>query len=194
MEGQRRLARRAECCKSRSELAKNQGTLVRFGERPSPSQCHDSVAHETTDDSVALPSSNRGGSTGSAAGGSAVAKRPGLISLLLLSAWCGLVAGLLEVGTIVLRKQTVRPESSLRDEPPLRLADPGDEPRRFPGAGIVRVDRRLGLAATRSLAACAASCARSRSLPMFLIAFPRIYTSGLAGRGAGGRRTARSAS
>ena len=27
------------------------------------------------------------------------------ISLLLVSAWCGLVAGLLEVGTIVLRKQ-----------------------------------------------------------------------------------------
>src|SRR5580704_17301930 len=31
-------------------------------------------------------------------------KRTGLISLLLLSAWCGLVAGLLEVATIVLRK------------------------------------------------------------------------------------------
>ncbi len=31
--------------------------------------------------------------------------RLGFISLLLLSAWCGLVAGLLEVGTIVLRKQ-----------------------------------------------------------------------------------------
>jgi arylsulfatase A-like enzyme len=35
-----------------------------------------------------------------------VAKRPGLMSLLLLSAWCGLVAGLLEVGTIVIRKET----------------------------------------------------------------------------------------
>ena len=35
--------------------------------------------------------------------------RLGFLSLLLLSAWCGLVAGLLEVGTIVLRKHTVDP-------------------------------------------------------------------------------------
>ena len=32
------------------------------------------------------------------------------VSLLLLSAWCGLVAGLLEVGTIVLRKQVLDPD------------------------------------------------------------------------------------
>ena len=36
-----------------------------------------------------------------------VAKRPGLMSLLLLSAWCGIAAGLLEVGTIVIRKEAV---------------------------------------------------------------------------------------
>ena len=34
----------------------------------------------------------------------------GLFSLLLLSAWCGLVAGLLEVGTILLRKQFFDPD------------------------------------------------------------------------------------
>jgi arylsulfatase A-like enzyme len=34
-----------------------------------------------------------------------IISRPGFISLLLLSAWCGLVAGLLEAGAIVLRKQ-----------------------------------------------------------------------------------------
>jgi arylsulfatase A-like enzyme len=34
-----------------------------------------------------------------------VAKQPALMSILLLSAWCGLVAGLLEVGTIVIRKE-----------------------------------------------------------------------------------------
>src|SRR6266481_6189110 len=38
-----------------------------------------------------------------------VANRLGLISLVFLSAWCGLVAGLLEVGTIVLRKQMFDP-------------------------------------------------------------------------------------
>ena len=37
------------------------------------------------------------------------ANRLGLISLLGWSAWCGLVAGLLEVGTIVLRKQVFDP-------------------------------------------------------------------------------------
>ena len=37
------------------------------------------------------------------------ANRLGLISLVFLSAWCGLVAGLLEVGTIVLRKRLFDP-------------------------------------------------------------------------------------
>jgi arylsulfatase A-like enzyme len=32
-------------------------------------------------------------------------KRPGLVALLFLSAWCGVVAGLLEVGAIVVRKE-----------------------------------------------------------------------------------------
>ena len=36
--------------------------------------------------------------------------RPGFLSLLLLSAWCGLVAGLLEVGTIIVRKQVFDPD------------------------------------------------------------------------------------
>jgi arylsulfatase A-like enzyme len=38
-----------------------------------------------------------------------MANRPGPISFLCLSAWCGLVAGLLEVGTLVLRKQVFDP-------------------------------------------------------------------------------------
>ncbi len=32
------------------------------------------------------------------------ARPPGLLTLLVLSAWCGLVAGLLEVGTILLHR------------------------------------------------------------------------------------------
>src|ERR1700678_2630805 len=35
------------------------------------------------------------------------ADRPGLLPFLLLSIWCGLVSGLLEVGITVARKQTV---------------------------------------------------------------------------------------
>jgi hypothetical protein len=46
--------------------------------------------------------------TGSATPGVAVS-RLGLTSLLVLSAWCGLVAGSLEVSTIVFRKQVFDP-------------------------------------------------------------------------------------
>src|SRR4051794_29027305 len=35
--------------------------------------------------------------------------RPGPLSLLVLSAWCGLVSGLLEVGVVLLRKQVLEP-------------------------------------------------------------------------------------
>jgi arylsulfatase A-like enzyme len=38
------------------------------------------------------------------------ANRPRLMSLLVLSAWCGLVAGLLEVGAVVIRKQVFDPD------------------------------------------------------------------------------------
>ena len=37
-------------------------------------------------------------------------RRLGIISILVLSAWCGLIAGLLEVATIVLRKHMVDPD------------------------------------------------------------------------------------
>ena len=51
----------------------------------------------------------KAGTVGSSTADLAV-NRLGFISLLLLSAWCGLVAGLLEVGTIVLRKQMFDPD------------------------------------------------------------------------------------
>ena len=51
---------------------------------------------------------NELGTTGSSPA-DLLANRLGLIALLFLSGWCGLVAGLLEVGTIVISKQTVDP-------------------------------------------------------------------------------------
>jgi hypothetical protein len=36
-------------------------------------------------------------------------KRPGFVAMVFLAMWCGLVAGLLEVGTIVISKQTYNP-------------------------------------------------------------------------------------
>jgi arylsulfatase A-like enzyme len=47
---------------------------------------------------------------GSLIPGQANERRLGIVSILVLSAWCGLVAGLLEVGTIVLRKQVLDPD------------------------------------------------------------------------------------
>ncbi len=52
-----------------------------------------------------IEDSDHAGATGSPDSGS-LSKPLGLISILLLSVWCGLVAGLLEVGTIVVRKTT----------------------------------------------------------------------------------------
>ena len=62
-----------------------------------------------------------------------------LFSLLVLSAWCGLVAGLLEVGITILRKRTLDFNHLYRMSASFRLADPvdqsGDLPR--PGHGLV---------------------------------------------------------
>ena len=87
----------------------------------------------------------------------------------------------------------VRSGSTLQDEPPLRLADPGLEPLRFPGAGIVRVWRHPGLAAPRSLAVHARACARLALLTRHPGRLSADLHSGLVRRGAGGGGAARSA-
>ena len=56
-----------------------------------------------------------------------VANRIGPWSFLLLSTWCGLVAGLLEVGVTVLAQGNARPESARAGEPSFRLADPSGQ-------------------------------------------------------------------
>ncbi len=106
------------------------------------------------------------------------AKQPGLIAQLFLSAWCGLVAGLLEVGTIVLRKA---------------LFDPNQLSGMSRHFGWLIPVTNLCVFLTVGLSAWIACWAWPRSglwlcvrllcaltlLPMFLVAFPRIY--GLAG-------------
>ncbi len=79
----------------------------------------------------------------------------------------------------------VRRQSSLRDEPPFRLADPGDEPHRFPRPGIIRVGRRSGLAARRSLAP-AADPVRARLVADGLDRLSSDLYLGLAGPDPGG--------
>ena len=58
---------------------------------------------------VATADFKESGTVGSSLPGPAT-KPLGFVALLFLSAWCGLVAGLLEVGTIVLRKQAFDPD------------------------------------------------------------------------------------
>ena len=119
-------------------------------------------------------------------------RRLGLISILVLSAWCGLIAGLLEVGTIVLRKQRARSGSSLQDEPALRLADPSFERLRLSDAGTAWVWHRAGLAASRSLAG-QALLVRTCALTLRSGCFSPDLWPGLAGCDAGGGHAACSA-
>ena len=82
--------------------------------------------------------------------------RLGFFSLLFLSAWCGLVAGLLEVGTIVVRKHVFESDHLYRMSRHFVWLIPLFEPLCFRDAGIVWLGRHPGLAQPRSLALCAA--------------------------------------
>ncbi len=109
---------------------------------------------------------------------------------LLLSAWCGLVAGLLEVGTIVLRKETIDPNRlywmSRHFVWLIPLVDLGI----FLAMGCVgglaclAWPRRGPWLLARSL--CAAMI-----LPVLLVGFPRVYTAAFVAVALGDRRTAR---
>ncbi len=113
--------------------------------------------------------------TGALAAPDMAMHRQGFLSLLLLSAWCGLVAGLLEVGAILLRKQVLDPDHLYRMSrhfvwmiPLLNLAiflALG-----LVGCGLILVWPGRGRwLFVRGLAAIAV-------LPPVLVAFPRIYS------------------
>ena len=97
------------------------------------------------------------------------------VSFLLLLAWCGLVAGLLEVGTIVLRKQTLDPDRLYKMSRHFVWMIPVSNVCVFVtlgaiGYGIVLVWPRRGRwLFLRGLAAFVL-------LPSILVAFPRIYS------------------
>jgi arylsulfatase A-like enzyme len=101
--------------------------------------------------------------------------RPGLIALLLLSAWCGLVAGLLEAGTIVLRKQVFDPNPLYRMSRHFVWLIPLANLGVFLALGLIGVilvaawPRRGRWLFKRGLCAMAV-------LPPLLVGFPRIYS------------------
>ena len=68
----------------------------------------------------------------------------------------------------------VRRQSSLRDQPPLHLDDPLDQSWGFPGARLIGLRRRLAWPRVRWLFL--ASLCAITLLPVFLIAFSRVYT------------------
>ena len=75
-------------------------------------------------------------------------KRLVIIPILFWSGWCGLVAGLLEVGTIVLSKQTIDPNHLYGMSRHFVWLIPL-QPRPIPGGGVVRWNREFGLAGPR---------------------------------------------
>ena len=97
------------------------------------------------------------------------------ISLLLLSAWCGLVAGLLEVATIVVRKSLFDPDHLSRMSRHFVWLVPLSNVAVFLtlgllGCGVTLVWPRRGRwLFTRVLGALGL-------LPFLLVAFPRIYS------------------
>jgi arylsulfatase A-like enzyme len=117
---------------------------------------------------------NDAGSTGSPAP-DLVAKRPKLMSPILLPAWCGLAAGLLEVGTIVIRKEMFDPNHLYGMSRHFVWLIPVTNLCVFLVLGLfgwiagLAWPRRARWLFARILCALVL-------LPMFLIAFPRIYT------------------
>jgi len=101
--------------------------------------------------------------------------RLGFVSLLLLSAWCGLVAGLLEVGTVVVRKQVFESDQLYRMSRHFVWLIPFSNLCVFValglfGCGVILVWPSRGRwIFTRGLGAFAL-------LPFILAAFPRIYS------------------
>jgi arylsulfatase A-like enzyme len=104
-----------------------------------------------------------------------VAKRPSLMPLLLLSAWCGLAAGLMEAGTIVIRKEMFDPNHLYGMSRHFVWLIPVTNLGVFLVLGLFgwlagsAWPRRARWLFARTLCALVL-------LPMLLIAFPRIYT------------------
>jgi arylsulfatase A-like enzyme len=100
--------------------------------------------------------------------------RLGVRSLLLMSAWCGLVAGLLEVGAIVLRKQVIDPDHLYKMSRHFVWLIPVSNLcvfliLGFFGCGVILVWPRRGCWLMARIL-----CAFTL-LPTILVAFPRIY-------------------
>ena len=121
--------------------------------------------------------------------GDRASERVGRFPVLVLSAWCGLVSGLLEVGTIVLRKRTFDPNHLYEMSRHFVWLIPLHEPVPLPGAGRRLETAPLGVAPPSELAGASPVLLvdDAPAPPGRLAADPR---SGLVGRDTGDRRAA----
>ncbi len=104
------------------------------------------------------------------------AGRPGAVGWLLLSAWCGLVAGLLEVGTIVLRKETFDPNRLYWMSRHFVWLIPVVDLGIFLAMGFVGVIARVAWPRRAPWLLARVLCAAT-ILPVLLVGFPRVYTA-----------------
>ncbi len=102
------------------------------------------------------------------------ANRLGLVSLLCLSAWCGLVAGLFEVGTIVLRKQVFDPNQLYAMSRYFVWLIPVTNLCLFLALGCFGCIASLAWPRRGRWVVARLLCALT-FLPVLLVAFPRIY-------------------
>jgi arylsulfatase A-like enzyme len=102
------------------------------------------------------------------------ANRLGLVSLVCLSAWCGLVAGLLEVGTVVLRKQVFDPNRLYGMSRHFVWLIPVTNLCLFLALGCVGSIAGLAWPHRGRWIVARLLCALT-FLPVLLVAFPRIY-------------------
>jgi arylsulfatase A-like enzyme len=117
---------------------------------------------------------NEAGTVGPSTPDAAI-NRPGFISLMLLSAWCGLVAGLLEVGTIVIRKQVFESDHLYRMSRHFVWLIPLSNLCVFLALGMLGYGVIL-VSPSRGRRLFARGLGALALLPSILAAFPRIYS------------------
>ena len=114
-----------------------------------------------------------GGSTSTSPG--VAVKRPSLLTLLMLSAWCGIVSGLLEAGIIVLRKQAFDSNQLYAMPRQFVWLIPTTNLCLFVAVGIVSWLAVLAWPQRGSWLVTRVLCALTM-LSTLLVAFPRIYS------------------
>ena len=112
------------------------------------------------------------------------------LDILILSAWCGLAGGLLEVGARVVGKTYFSLQPAVPDEPALRLAGPAVQPAALRGAGLRSWRWRRSSGRGSADGSGPGSSSSWRSCRCSIVLGPRIYQIAWVDPRAGGGRCA----